>query len=44
MLVFLALNGFELNYSQQELINLILDLVTGKTGAVDILQWIIGHQ
>lgn len=44
MLVFLALNGYELSYSQQELSHTILALASGKIGAEDILQWIIKHQ
>lgn len=44
MLVFLALNGYELSYSQQELSHTILALASGKIGAEEILQWIIKHQ
>lgn len=44
MLVFLALNGYELVYTQQELSGVILDLASGKIDADDILQWIISHQ
>lgn len=44
MLVFLALNGYELSYTQKELSDTILDLASGKIGAEDILQWIISHQ
>ena len=44
MLVFLALNGYELSYTQKELSDTILDLASGKRGAEDILQWIISHQ
>ena len=44
MLVFLALNGYELFYTQQELCKLILDVASGNIGAEDILQWIISHQ
>lgn len=44
MLVFLALNGYELSYSQQELSDTILDLASGKIDAEDILEWIIKHQ
>lgn len=44
MLVFLALNGYELSYSQTELIDIILALASGKVGAEKILQWIIEHQ
>lgn len=35
MLVFLALNGYELSYSQQELSDTILALASGKIGAED---------
>lgn len=44
MLVFLALNGYELFYSQKELSDTILALAEGKLDADDILQWIIVHQ
>ena len=44
MLVFLALNGYELSYTQKELSDAILDLASGKTGAEDILRWITSHQ
>ena len=44
MLVFLALNGYEIVYTQQELSGVILDLASGKMDADDILQWIISHQ
>ena len=44
MLVFLALNGYELSYDQQELSSIILDLVAGNIGVEDILRWIIIHQ
>lgn len=44
MLVFLALNGYELSYTQQELSDTILDLAAGKICAEDILRWIISHQ
>lgn len=44
MLVFLALNGYELSYSQTELIDVILALASGGVDAEDILQWIIEHQ
>lgn len=43
MLVFLALNGYELAYSQKELSDMILELASGKIGADELLQWIIGH-
>ena len=44
MLVFLALNGYELSYSQAELTEIILATASGDAGAEDILQWILGHQ
>ncbi len=44
MLVFLALNGYELSYSQKELSDVILALASGDIGEREILQWIIEHQ
>ncbi len=44
MLVFLALNGYELYYSQKELSDVILALASGNVGEKEILQWIIEHQ
>ena len=44
MLVFLALNGYELPYSQKELSDAILALASGNIGEKEILQWIIEHQ
>ena len=44
MLVFLALNGYELSYTQQELSNTILALASGEIGVKAIMQWIIEHQ
>lgn len=44
MLVFLALNGYELTYSQKELSDIILALASGEISAEDIQQWIIEHQ
>lgn len=44
MLVFLALNGFELIYTQQELSDTILAVASGEMDAENLLQWIIQHQ
>ncbi len=44
MLVFLALNGHELEYTQNELSDLILDVADSKKNFEDILQWILRHQ
>lgn len=44
MLVFLVVNGYELEYTQKELIDLILDVADGKQGYEDILSWILHHE
>lgn len=44
MLVFLALNGYEIEYTQKELSDLILDVAAGKKQYEDILQWLLIHQ
>lgn len=44
MLVFLMLNGYELIYIQEELVDIILELAACKKNVDDILQWIILHQ
>lgn len=44
MLVFLELNGISLQYSQDELSNVILDIASGNKGFEELLSWIIEHQ
>ena len=44
MLVFLALNGIELEHTQEELIENILSVASGKTDAAGLLEWILNHQ
>lgn len=44
MLVFLALNGIELSYTQKELYETILDIAAGKLEYEDLLEWILKHQ
>lgn len=44
MLVFLALNGVELQYSQTELSGVIIQLAAGEIQSSDLLSWIITHQ
>ena len=44
MLVFLALNGYELSYNQEELVEVILALAAGEKNVEDILKWIIVHE
>ena len=43
MLVFLAINGVELEYSDTELINLILSVAAGTQSDSDILRWLQQH-
>ena len=44
MLVFMEINGYDMEYSQKELIDLILGVAAGKKDYVDILHWLIEHQ
>lgn len=44
MLVFLAVNGYELEYTQKELYDLTLGVADGENGCEDILKWILEHQ
>lgn len=44
MLVFLALNGIELQYSQKELYETILQVADGSLEYEDLLRWILEHQ
>ncbi len=44
MLVFLAINGIELEYTQDELIDVILHIADGSIQASQLLLWIIEHQ
>ncbi len=44
MLVFLALNGIEIDYTQKELYQIILDLASGKLDLDSLTLWIIEHQ
>ena len=44
MLVFLALNGIELEYTQQELIDVTLSVARGETDSPALLQWILCHE
>ena len=43
MFVFLALNGIELNYSQEELYEIILAIAAGNKEYEDLLRWIFDH-
>lgn len=44
MLVFLVLNGVELQHSQEELSDIILQATAGEIGTEDLLNWILLHQ
>jgi death-on-curing protein len=43
MLVFLWLNGVEIEYSQEELIYLFLGIANGEKDYPDVLNWIVSH-
>lgn len=44
MLVFLALNGIELEYTQQELSDMALQAASGALQFEDMVKWIAEHQ
>ena len=44
MLVFLALNNIELDYTQQELSNVILEVASGQRNCENLCAWINKHQ
>lgn len=44
MLVFLALNGIELSYTQKELSDMVLQVASGNSSFEDMVKWIIDHQ
>lgn len=44
MLVFLELNGIDLNFTQQELVDLGLGLADGSIDAGMVLEWIKSHK
>ena len=44
MLVFLALNGIGLSYTQKELYEVILQVASGKLEYDGLLNWILQHQ
>ena len=44
MLTLLLLNGIDLNYTQQELSDTILQVAAGNAGYDDLLMWILKHQ
>lgn len=44
MLVFLALNKIELDYTQADLVDIILKVAAGESSFDDLLNWILDHQ
>ena len=44
MLMFLALNGVELVYTQEELVQIILNIAAGSTTFDELLIWLLDHQ
>ena len=44
MLVFLALNGIELEYTQRELTDIILQVAAGKADYDTLFHWLIFHE
>ena len=44
MLVFLALNGIELSYTQEELASLFIAVASGDKGYEDVLDWLSSHE
>ena len=44
MLVFFALNGIELRYTQKELYEMVLAVADGSLEYEDMLKWILEHQ
>ena len=44
MLVFLALNGIELEYTQEDLYTIILSVASGKCSFEELSKWILDHQ
>lgn len=43
MLVFLAINGVELRYTQQKLVDIILQVASGEGRYEDLLTWLLAH-
>ena len=44
MLVFLALNGIVLSYTQEELVEVIMKTAAGEIGYDGHLQWLLNHK
>lgn len=44
MLVFLALNDIELEYTQEELSDMVLSVAAGEASCGDLTKWLADHQ
>ena len=44
MLVMLAMNGIELEYSQEELCEIILKIAASQASFEELLSWVLDHQ
>ena len=44
MLVFFALNGIELRYTQKELYEMVLEVADGSVEYDGMLKWVLDHQ
>lgn len=44
MLVFLALNGIDLSYTQRELTDIFLQIAAGTADYEKLLQWLLDHE
>lgn len=44
MLIFLSLNKVELEYTQNELIQVILNIAKGELNSSDLFEWLTEHQ
>jgi death-on-curing protein len=44
MLTILAMNNIELDYTQKELYEIILDVAAGKASFDELLHWVLGHE
>lgn len=44
MLVFLALNGIDLDYTQEELSEIILSMAASESGYDELLRWLLEHE
>ncbi|WP_294160646.1 type II toxin-antitoxin system death-on-curing family toxin [uncultured Selenomonas sp.] len=44
MLVFLALNGMQLCYTQEELYTIILEVASSEKSQADLCRWILAHE